>query len=433
MCLYPREIKNKRYEPTKKNGGVVPKCKDKRTKTVPIPCGNCFECRNAKKREWQVRLGEEIKHDKRGKFVTFTFNNKALVKHEELVKDTIQGYERENAAVSIAVRRFLERWRKYTGKSVKHVLITELGHVNTERIHIHGFLWTNATNEFIAERWKNGNVQIGEKKYFLDEKGKITGKTNQDGDEYVNAKSVNYITKYISKIDKDHKYYKAKMYVSNGIGRDYINEVTKKLHRYRGVHGGDTIEGYRLADGRTMALPKYYKHKIWTDEQRERLWVNKLDEGKKYVDGQEIDITEHMEMYYVIRNQAREKNIKQGYGSNYKDHVIEYLEKMDRNRLRWCRKNGKHPRKRKDPVLELHNKRLEQGIIKDEQLVENTKNIQWDIMDKETKEFSDKIPTTYSKNWIHDKPKETKREKRNRELKEHLAKDTRTWEEIINS
>ena len=34
MCLYPKLILNKRYCPTKKNGGVVPPCPDNRLKYV---------------------------------------------------------------------------------------------------------------------------------------------------------------------------------------------------------------------------------------------------------------------------------------------------------------------------------------------------------------------------------------------------------------
>ena len=50
MCLYTREMKNKRYTATKKNKGVIPKCPDSRLRSVPVPCGNCMECRQKKKK-----------------------------------------------------------------------------------------------------------------------------------------------------------------------------------------------------------------------------------------------------------------------------------------------------------------------------------------------------------------------------------------------
>ena len=101
-------------------------------------CGNCMECRKQKKREWQIRMNEEIKNDRTGKFITLTFSNEEL---QKLIQET--GIQESNAVATIAVRRFLERWRKKYKKSVKHFLITELGHNGTERIHLHGILFTN--------------------------------------------------------------------------------------------------------------------------------------------------------------------------------------------------------------------------------------------------------------------------------------------------
>ena len=59
MCLYPRLIQNKKYI-ANKNGGVIPPVSDNRVRFVPIGCGKCIECRKQKKREWQVRMLEDI-------------------------------------------------------------------------------------------------------------------------------------------------------------------------------------------------------------------------------------------------------------------------------------------------------------------------------------------------------------------------------------
>ena len=61
MCLYPKLIANPKYSATKKNGGVIPKMKDKRVGYVPIGCGKCMECTKQKARDWSVRLQEEIR------------------------------------------------------------------------------------------------------------------------------------------------------------------------------------------------------------------------------------------------------------------------------------------------------------------------------------------------------------------------------------
>ena len=78
MCLYPRLYENKRYKVNKTNGGVVPTPRDERMRLVPVGCGNCMVCRKKKANEWKIRLYEEIRVRK-GKFVTFTFEDKWLV------------------------------------------------------------------------------------------------------------------------------------------------------------------------------------------------------------------------------------------------------------------------------------------------------------------------------------------------------------------
>jgi len=393
MCLYPRQMKNKRYEPTKKNGGVVPECPDNRLRVVPIPCGNCMECRAKKKREWQVRLTEDVKHHKNGKFVTLTFNDEALKKYEARVSRRIQGYERENTAVGLAVRHFLERWRRTYKKSIRHSLITELGHKGTKRIHIHGFLWTDEPNEVIAERWGNGDITIGERKYYVTGKHEdrnVDVKVGYGKDSYVGDKAIGYITKYINKVDQEHKYYKSKMYISNGIGKGYAESVQAHNNRYRGKN---TIETYTINNGKKIGLPTYYRNKIYTDAQKEQLWLNKIEDQIAYVGGMKINIDKSMEQYYTMRNQQRKINRVLGYGSNWKDDVIEYLENSERNRLAWCRANGKHPRKRVDPQMELY-KEKQQSMLQLKHIEYDTKKIPWDSNESTEKKWRKDEPHT---------------------------------------
>ena len=64
MCLYPKLIKNRRYVPNKKNGGVPPQCPDERLLYVTAACGKCMECRQQKQRQWLVRMSEEAYNKK---------------------------------------------------------------------------------------------------------------------------------------------------------------------------------------------------------------------------------------------------------------------------------------------------------------------------------------------------------------------------------
>ena len=292
MCLYPKLIKNKKYLPNNKNGGDVPLAKDKRVLYVPVGCGRCFECRRQKRREWQVRLTEDIKVNNKCLFVTLSFSEEALDELEKLIKWDKSYYIRSNQIATVAVRRFLERWRRKFKKSVRHWLVTELGQKNTERIHLHGLLWTEESKEVIEERWSYGNVWVG---------------------EYVNERTVNYIVKYLSKSDGIHKNYVPKMFVSKGIGSNYICSVNANRNVYKDK---ETNETYVNRKGFKFGLPVYYKNKLYDDDERERLWLNKLDEEVRWVDGVKIDISDNENEYVQVREEARAKNLRLGYGTD---------------------------------------------------------------------------------------------------------------------
>ena len=108
MCLYPKLIKNRKYTSTKKNGGNVPVCHDKRVMYVPVGCQKCIECRKQKSREWQARLLSDIREHKNGKFITLTFSNESINELYHEIKG-LSGYNLDNAIATLAVRRFLER------------------------------------------------------------------------------------------------------------------------------------------------------------------------------------------------------------------------------------------------------------------------------------------------------------------------------------
>ena len=119
------------------------------------------------------------------------------------------GYYIDDYIIKRSTRLFLERWRKEFGKSLRHWFVSELGHQGTENVHMHGIVWTDNIHA-LKERWGYGFVWDG-----YNTLGKRLN--------YVNEKTVNYLIKYISKIDTKHKYYKSRILCSPGIGKDYIN------------------------------------------------------------------------------------------------------------------------------------------------------------------------------------------------------------------
>lgn len=344
MCLFPSFVKNPKYTETKKNGGKIPPVTDPRVLYVPIGCGDCMECRRQKQRDWLIRLQEDIKTNPNAKFIALTFSNESYrdiitesrVRHllqkcrltagtkltkTNIIQDITQlnGYERDNAIATTAVRLFLERWRKQYSKSLRHWLVTELGHNGTENIHLHGIIWTdlpitNIENTILEELWTYGIVWKGEKRHYTQTRGTLKN--------YVNAATINYITKYVTKQDEKHPYYKPIVLASKGIGRNYTNSYNATKNRYTET---GTNETYRTESGHKIKIPTYYRNKIYTEEQRELLWIEKLNEKKRYVNGIEISIRENHHHYFKILKQQQEINNKLGYGNGKRNwQQLEY-------------------------------------------------------------------------------------------------------------
>lgn len=326
MCLFPKLMRNPKYKATKKNGGIIPPISDNRVTYVPIGCGNCIECTKQKQTQWKTRLLEDIKSNKTGKFITLTFSNQQLTYIIE-GKDTdgkiispplkTEGYILDNQIATIAVRRFLERWRKRFKKSVRHWLITELGHNGTEHLHLHGILWTNETPETIKELWKYG--------YIWPRKSYTKNKPWEGN--FVSERTVNYIGKYITKKDLQHKTYKPVILCSKGIGANYIESHNCKNNKYI---PGETNETYTTKTGNKLGLPIYWRNKIYTDDEREKLWLEKLDKEVRWVMGEKIDISKGDEEYNKRRKYYQEKNKRLGYGNDEKDWDREKYEREAR-------------------------------------------------------------------------------------------------------
>lgn len=330
MCLYPKLILNRKYLPNVKNKGQPPQIQDERTRYVPVGCGKCMECLKQKARNWQVRLHEELRI-KEGNiyFVTLSFSDKALneltkaaekkrkktIKKLNKLKDKrysstykkLEGYTLDNAIAKLAVRRFLERWRKEYKVSVKHWLITELGQTNTERLHIHGLIWTDINKNTIEKIWQYGNIWIG---------------------DYVNEKTINYIVKYLYKTDKIHKYYTPVILTSKGIGNKYLDRIDSKNNKF---NDNKTNDRYITRNGIKLPLPIYYRNKIYTDDEKEKLWLMLLDKQKRYINGIEVDISKGEEDYYRLLETQRIKNKMLGYNDDSENWEQKEYEKQRRN------------------------------------------------------------------------------------------------------
>ena len=263
MCLYTKYIPNPKYLPNKKNDYNPPICTDERLRYVPISCGVCIECRKEKKRNWCIRLNEEMKNATvPATFVTFTFSDNWLKKiGEKLAIKSNPSYEELNQMCYYALRHYMELYRKYNNeKYPKYWFITELGE-DFERIHMHGILWGDAS---LLKLWKYGYWYKG---------------------DYVNEKTINYITKYMLKIPEKNPEFVGKVMASKGIGKGYWKSYNARRNRYV---PRITNESYKLPNGAEIPLPQYYRNYIYTDEEKEKLWVEKQERGYRYIGGEKV-------------------------------------------------------------------------------------------------------------------------------------------------
>ena len=276
MCIRTILVPNPKYRANKKNKGIVPECKDRRLLYVPVACGRCFECRRKKASEWMARLSEEIRNHNKCHFITMTYNNASLSILRAECKEKGQiGTNNEIAALS--VRRWLERIRKQTKKSIKHWIVTEL--TDEGRIHLHGLIWAERN---YLELWKYGFTYVG---------------------TYVTEKTINYIVKYILKTNYVDKYYRPKIMASSGIGIGYLyDEKRVELNFYQGE---ETDQTYRTRTGRKIHLPEYYRNKIYTDEEREKLWMHAIDRGYRWIDGQKVSTDNYKELEEMLLDAQR--------------------------------------------------------------------------------------------------------------------------------
>ncbi len=298
--------------PTRKNYFRPPICTDERLRFVEVPCGKCYECRKKKARDWRIRMSEQLRETPHAVFFTGTFTDESIA----IIcnKYDINKEDAKEVATK-AMRLYLERLRKdNNGKSVLHWAVTEKGHTNTRRIHIHGiFFMTNYRANFVnflKRNWSYGYCYTG---------------------DYVNERTVNYIVKYMTKTDLDNPEFTGKVLCSPGIGKNYIKRWGDH-HKYIQKQGNEkTNETYIFKNGQKGFLPTYYRRKLYTEEERELLWIEKIEEGKAWICGTE----------FSVKNEEE----KQKFDNEIKNHYIPWAIRVHKDNPKMWEKAKKIKRR----------------------------------------------------------------------------------------
>ncbi|WGL31033.1 replication initiator protein [Dipodfec virus UOA04_Rod_661] len=261
MCLFPSKILNPRF---KKNPNINPALK-----YVTAKCGTCIECRQQRAREWQQRLEQENAANEKLQraFITFTVTNQVALEygidyekqslHEKDQEYKEKLYELENKMMKDLVRKWRLKCEK-AGLKKRQFLITEHGDGFTERIHMHGIIWSNKVNE-VVEKWTWG---IADKGDFRDS-------------------TIPYLVKYMYKEQTGHETYRSIILATPGIGNAYVKKQSTHLrHRWRNEK---TTYTYILKNGRKVALCEYYMKKIFSEYQRNMRRLYLREQGKQWV------------------------------------------------------------------------------------------------------------------------------------------------------
>lgn len=272
-----------------------------------------------------MRITEDIKKNANAKIVTLTFNTESLTKLAKEIKG-VTGYELDNQICKLAIKRWRERWRKKYGRSPRHWLITELGHGKTEHVHMHGIVWQdnryileNELLEEIEKTWKYGYIGKGKLDYN-------TGKYIN----YVNEKTAAYFTKYVNKIDEQHKEYKQIILTSPGIGKEYIESEEAKDNKYKGEK---TNQMYNMKNGGVLPMPEYFRRKMYTDEEREKLTSNMLDKNIIYIAGKEYRGNIGDDKINLMYKAEQNKNARMGYGDGRPNYERRRIENAKRRKI----------------------------------------------------------------------------------------------------
>lgn len=254
----------------------------KNTNDAWIECGKCLPCLSRRSNDWVVRIGQEMKRSDSAFFITLTYNTT----HLPLID--CRGFK------TALAKEFPKGCNRRTGELRKEGHIRRYEHLDVDQVigmrngvfEWEPTLWKRDLQMFV-DRLRKRNVRAGGKhtKYFAG---------GEYGDQFdrphyhlivfnilpevklklqeiwpfgwvdvrkVTGSRIKYTTKYIFKRYDARDAKEPFHIVSQGMGSNYVNSRTKKYHQQTGK------TGVRDTDGWMKRMPRYYKDKIWPEEE----------------------------------------------------------------------------------------------------------------------------------------------------------------------
>lgn len=212
-------------------------------KYYDFPCGKCPNCLKSRVSGWSFRLMKHEQANKSAHFITLTYDT-------DHVPITPNGFM---TLAKRDIQLFMKRLRKMSPKSsvldkISYYACGEYGG-KTNRPHYHLIMY-NVDVLKVEKAWNLGAIHVGD----------VTGA------------SVGYTLKYMMKEGKipmhaNDDRIKEFQLVSKGIGINYLTPQMQNWHKA-------DLENRMyvpLTDGKKIRMPRYYKNKIYNEEERERI------------------------------------------------------------------------------------------------------------------------------------------------------------------
>jgi len=245
-----------------------------------VPCGGCNFCLSRRRSDWSVRLFNHFMDSFNAFFVTLTYDDDHIVYGSEatgtLEREVIKTLHHSLRKINARATKSREsqgqsifKDGKGNSRRIQYYTVGEYGSEGA-RPHYHSIIFNvyPETLRKLAEGslWNKGMIKVGS----------------------VTHASINYVTKYV--IDRDtHSDCAPFSMMSKGLGVGY-------LERNSAMHTRGQLKGYVVHQGRRVAMPRYYRDKIFTEFEREYLTI----EGMKEMDNryfEELDRLIAMDVY----------------------------------------------------------------------------------------------------------------------------------------
>lgn len=267
----------------------------KKETQMSFPCGKCYPCKQRRISGWSFRLSKEAERSDSALFITLTY----APEHITMTKNNFMTLVKKDLQLFFKRLRInTERSTKNTiwDRKIKYYACGEYGG-EFNRPHYHIILY-NAEYHNIEESWKLGSIHYGE----------------------LTAQSAAYTLKYISK-DSTKKHANDDRQpefslMSKKLGDNYLTPNVIKWHKAGSY--GSTERYFLTKDGKKLAIPRYYKQKIWEKVELQLI-------GAKFVKKQD-EVHQNMNHAQNLEFSEKEHKMREYYSHINKDDRYQTLQ-----------------------------------------------------------------------------------------------------------